>query len=286
MAYDVERSYEQNRRGGNRGGRDYSEDRGSRAFGHWDEGRRSDSRDDVDRYAGRHSSGYDAGEDYSEERFGGSEDRSSRSYSDRGARGGYGDERYSRDRDDGSYGYRGRSGGQDRDYGQRDYDQQRGYGRDRDSSGRGRGRYGGAGYAADNEAGGGANTGRRIYSPDYGSSQGWGGGDSGRDDFSGVGPKNYTRSDDRIREDVCDNLTGEPRLDAADIEVKVESGEVTLDGTVPSSRCKRQAEDLAEEVSGAKHIQNNLRVAERERQQLDSNKADQSSEGQTASATK
>ena len=38
------------------------------------------------------------------------------------------------------------------------------------------------------------------------------------------------------------------------------SGEITLNGTVASRDQKRRAEDLVEDVSGVKHVQNNLRV--------------------------
>lgn len=76
----------------------------------------------------------------------------------------------------------------------------------------------------------------------------------------GRGPKNYTRSDDRIREDVNDRLSDDAWLDASEIDVQVSSGEVTLTGTVNAREDKRRAEDLAEQVSGVKHVQNSLRV--------------------------
>jgi hypothetical protein len=82
------------------------------------------------------------------------------------------------------------------------------------------------------------------------------------DHFRGRGPKGYSRSDDRIREDVNDHLTDDWRVDASNIEVKVSSGEVTLSGTVNSRDEKRRAEDIAENISGVKHVQNNLRVSE------------------------
>jgi len=44
--------------------------------------------------------------------------------------------------------------------------------------------------------------------------------------------------------------------------VKVKNGEMTLSGTVDSRQARRHAEDLADEVSGIKHVQNNLRVHE------------------------
>lgn len=77
----------------------------------------------------------------------------------------------------------------------------------------------------------------------------------------GKGPKGYARSDERIREDVSDRLSDDPMLDATNIDVNVESGEVTLSGTVESRRDKRRAEDIADDVSGVNHVQNNLRVS-------------------------
>jgi osmotically-inducible protein OsmY len=77
----------------------------------------------------------------------------------------------------------------------------------------------------------------------------------------GRGPKGYTRSDDRIREDVCDRLTDDPHVDASEIDVRVANGEVTLSGTVTDRTAKRHAEDLAERIGGVRHVQNNLRVS-------------------------
>lgn len=79
----------------------------------------------------------------------------------------------------------------------------------------------------------------------------------------GRGPKNYTRSDDRIREDVSERLSDDSWLDASEIEVRVANCEVILTGAVQSRDDKRRAEDLAEQVSGVKHVQNNLRVEPR-----------------------
>jgi len=76
----------------------------------------------------------------------------------------------------------------------------------------------------------------------------------------GVGPKGYVRSDERIRELVCDDLMDDPWLDASRIEVAVKDGEVTLSGSVEDRDAKRLAEDVAEHTGGVKHVQNNLRV--------------------------
>lgn len=78
-------------------------------------------------------------------------------------------------------------------------------------------------------------------------------------DHRGRGPKNYARSDERIREDVNDRLTEDVWIDASEIDVTVAEGEVTLAGTVQDRRAKRRAEDIADDVSGVKHVQNNLR---------------------------
>lgn len=79
--------------------------------------------------------------------------------------------------------------------------------------------------------------------------------------FVGRGPKGYQRSDGRIREDVCDRLTDAPFLDATDIDVTVNNGEVTLSGTVPNREDKRRSEDLIDQVPGVREVHNNLRVS-------------------------
>jgi hypothetical protein len=76
----------------------------------------------------------------------------------------------------------------------------------------------------------------------------------------GRGPKDYQRSDDRVREEICDCMTDDPLLDASDVDVRVASGVVTLSGTVSSRAEKRRAEDVAERVSGVKDVTNQLRV--------------------------
>lgn len=80
------------------------------------------------------------------------------------------------------------------------------------------------------------------------------------DKYHSRGPKNYTRSDDRIREDVCDRLAADPWIDASEVEVSVSGAEVTLSGEVHSRDQRRRIEDCAENVSGVSHVQNNTRV--------------------------
>ncbi|MBV8097249.1 MAG: BON domain-containing protein [Acetobacteraceae bacterium] len=80
----------------------------------------------------------------------------------------------------------------------------------------------------------------------------------------GRGPRGYARSDDRIREDVSDRLTDDPYVDASEIDVSVSNGEVTLSGTVDNRSARRRAEDIAESVSGVRHVQNNLRARQQQ----------------------
>jgi hypothetical protein len=79
--------------------------------------------------------------------------------------------------------------------------------------------------------------------------------------YSGRGPKNYQRSDDRVREEICDCMTDDPLLDASEITVEVNRGEVILSGSVTSRDQKRRAEDVAERISGVKDVTNQLRVS-------------------------
>ncbi|WP_437589038.1 BON domain-containing protein [Sorangium sp. So ce1000] len=76
------------------------------------------------------------------------------------------------------------------------------------------------------------------------------------------GPKGYTRSDERIREDVCERIV-EEGLDASDVEVAVKDGEVRLAGTVSSREDKRRIEELAEEVRGVRGLESRLRASVR-----------------------
>jgi osmotically-inducible protein OsmY len=98
------------------------------------------------------------------------------------------------------------------------------------------------------------------WSPEQGGAEmGGRSGMSGRGHM-GKGPKGYQRSDERIREDVCERMTEDEQLDASEITIQVSKGEVTLNGTVTDREQKRHAEDLAERVSGVKDVTNNLKV--------------------------
>lgn len=86
--------------------------------------------------------------------------------------------------------------------------------------------------------------------------------DANRFAFQGRSPRGYSRSDERILDDVAERLTEHGDLDASDVEVRVESGEVILAGTVEDRRAKRLAEDLAASVRGVRDVRNELRRRE------------------------
>ena len=123
----------------------------------------------------------------------------------------------------------------------------------------------------------------RGYESDYGSDRGWWDRTSdevaswfGDDEaarrreqdarregtYRGRGPSGYVRSDERIREDINDRLTYHAFIDASNVNVEVQDGDVTLTGTVDNRFAKRRAEDISENVSGVKNVENRLRVSQ------------------------
>ena len=93
------------------------------------------------------------------------------------------------------------------------------------------------------------------YSRNYGRPQrGFGGGHRGK------GPSGFARSDERIKEMVCEVLTDHDDIDATHIDITVKNGEVVLAGTVEDRHQKRLAEDIVEQCAGVKDVQNQIRV--------------------------
>lgn len=74
------------------------------------------------------------------------------------------------------------------------------------------------------------------------------------------GPKNYTRSDDRIREDVCEQLCQQQVIDVSDVSVDVQNGRVVLEGTVPERNMKYAIENMADSCWGVQDVENHIRV--------------------------
>ena len=89
-------------------------------------------------------------------------------------------------------------------------------------------------------------------------SRGTAGGGQGR--HAGKGPKGYQRSDERVIDDVCQALERDPDVDASEIEVSCQKGEIVLKGSVESREAKRRAEECVEDLPGVKDVRNELRV--------------------------
>ena len=75
----------------------------------------------------------------------------------------------------------------------------------------------------------------------------------------GRGPKGYVRSDERIHEDIVERLTDDHEIDASDVSVQVQDGEVTLTGTVHDRHMKFLIEERVAACGGVKDIHNRLR---------------------------
>jgi osmotically-inducible protein OsmY len=83
--------------------------------------------------------------------------------------------------------------------------------------------------------------------------------------FRGVGPRNYTRTDERIREDLNERLTEADDIDARDVTVEVNNGVATLSGRVDQRWMKHRAEDLADSCSGVRDVRNHIQVGDESR---------------------
>lgn len=235
--------------------------------------------------------------DHSHERYGGNEGYYDRHYNTGGRGGSYDNDRYGYSRDNdyaGRYGRDGRSSGHDyeRDYSPSTYG-------NRGTAFRGgsyEGGYGNKGYGGAERRHSSDNFNRGDYrarDPDSrGQRYSFGGNmrdrnseqpregrwpeDDHRAEFKnphdsatrvpegqhrGKGPKGYKRSDERILEDINDRLADDSYVDAGEIEVTIEQGDVTLTGTIEDRYAKRRAEDLVESVSGVRNVENRLRVS-------------------------
>ncbi|WP_223851725.1 BON domain-containing protein [Cupriavidus pauculus] len=82
----------------------------------------------------------------------------------------------------------------------------------------------------------------------------------GRAGMRRVGPKNYVRSDDRLREAVCERLAHRDHLDVSEVTVEVQSGVVTLEGHVTDRRMKYEIEDIVDDTFGVSDVVNRLHV--------------------------
>jgi hypothetical protein len=249
---------------------------------HWEDRERGYARE-GERY-GMGQSGYAAGR-YADDRSMGTTTRNAGAWSgsqyDRGT-----DDRWTGRGGSWGAGARDQGGAGGRDYGQRGWEQGRmgvapGYGYsdgDRPSFDRGGndrnygGLYGGGGYEPHPSPpgsreqhrygtggyGDGGQSGYRQHQTGLGGAQGLD--VQRRGQHRGKGPQGFQRSDERIREAVCEALTDHDDVDATDIEVTVKNGEVALTGVVEDRYMKRLAEDCVERVSGVRDVHNQLRI--------------------------
>jgi hypothetical protein len=81
-----------------------------------------------------------------------------------------------------------------------------------------------------------------------------------RGPYGGLAPKDYSRSDERIREDICDELTRSSGIDPSRLAVSVEDGEVTLEGRVRDLETRRIVDDIASHCVGVQQVHNQLRI--------------------------
>jgi osmotically-inducible protein OsmY len=77
---------------------------------------------------------------------------------------------------------------------------------------------------------------------------------------SGKGPRNYQRSDERLKEIICERLTDDPRVDARELEVEVNNCNVTITGYVADKEMKRRIEDVVEGIQGISNTENRVHV--------------------------
>jgi hypothetical protein len=81
----------------------------------------------------------------------------------------------------------------------------------------------------------------------------------GSSDYSWTPPPE-TRHDDRIHDAIVDRLSLSDEVDASDVQVEVEAGDVTLTGNVENRHMKQIAGDIAEAVPGVSSVHNRLHV--------------------------
>lgn len=74
------------------------------------------------------------------------------------------------------------------------------------------------------------------------------------------GPKGYQRSDERIKEDICERLMQSYFIDSSEVSVDVRGAKVMLEGTVPERYMKHAIEDVVDACLGVEDIENRIRV--------------------------
>ena len=78
--------------------------------------------------------------------------------------------------------------------------------------------------------------------------------------YSGLGPKGYNDAGDPTGQEVASRLTQHGQVDASNIEITIDNGEVLLEGTVDSEETKRLAQEALESIVSVGSVQNLLQV--------------------------
>jgi osmotically-inducible protein OsmY len=74
------------------------------------------------------------------------------------------------------------------------------------------------------------------------------------------GPKGYQRSDERLKEDICERLMNAYYIDCSEVSIDVKGGKVSLEGSVPERYMKHSIEDIVDSCAGVTDIDNRVRV--------------------------
>ena len=77
--------------------------------------------------------------------------------------------------------------------------------------------------------------------------------------YSGLGPI-YSDAGDPTGQEVASRLTQHGQVDATNIEITIDGGEVLLEGTVNDEEAKQLAQEALESVAGVSSVQNQLQV--------------------------
>lgn len=78
--------------------------------------------------------------------------------------------------------------------------------------------------------------------------------------FSGVGPKGWKLSNEKLREKICEVLTNSYEVDPTEMEVTVEEGIVYLKGFIKSRGMKAVAVDLVYSIPGVEDVITQLQI--------------------------
>lgn len=76
------------------------------------------------------------------------------------------------------------------------------------------------------------------------------------EDHRGHGPRDWRKSDDRLREEVCEALAADATLDARDLNVGADDTDIVLSGVAPCVEARARAEEIAARVVGVRAVHN------------------------------